>query len=179
MEFRIYLRRFGKLIKLYKFDRTKAGLYIISSPSTGDDYDTYHEDGNYWHRYRGRKMIKKRRQPLSSFAGTETLFSAAFSVMAPTSDALEANDVNLKEEDIIIEREGAFGLEVIMAEKKIQLIDLPDRPNNTVYFKELFQPIIIVEVYNMADNVIRTPRFSPDRNWVDGQDFFYDHDGRI
>src|SRR5437879_11963419 len=68
MHFKIYLRRFGKLIALQKISRTTGGIYFIS-PRSSSDYVSYHEDGKYWVRSRGKRFIKKLRQPLSNFVG--------------------------------------------------------------------------------------------------------------
>ena len=60
LRFNIYLRRFGKLAKLYKFHRNASGLYVWSRQSK--DYISYHEDGRYWIRRLGNKTVKKIRR---------------------------------------------------------------------------------------------------------------------
>jgi hypothetical protein len=74
VKFKIYLRRFGKLIPLEKLSRTSRGLYFISPRSR--DYISYHEDGKYWIRSQEKRFVKKIRQPLSTFQGIETLSTA-------------------------------------------------------------------------------------------------------
>src|ERR1700746_1725623 len=130
MKFKIYLRRFGKLIKLYKLHITNEGLYIISSKSLGSgDHISYHEDGKFWAKFLGRRTIKKLRQPLSLFTGSESLLSAFWTVLGPLADDLNEAEVNLKPEDIVLELEGSFGIEISLSETKVELPELPDRLN--------------------------------------------------
>jgi hypothetical protein len=180
MEFRIYLRKFGKLLRLYKLSRTTRGFYFFYGSKGENDYVTYHEDGKYWiRRYDGQKAVKRLRQPLSSFSGTVTLVCSFITVNGPTVDALEENEVLLRQEDIIVEREGSFGIEVILTENHIQLPNLLERPNSFVYVKGQFQPIIIVEVYDLVGNIIQPPRYASEFEWVDGENSFYNHHGHI
>ena len=134
MKFKIYLRRFGKLIALEKLSRTSRGLYFIS-PRTGS-YISYHEDGKYWIRSQDKRFVKKIRQPLSTFAGIETLSTAMINVFGPMPDDRDERDVPLNKEDLVIDFAGSFGIEIILSDSVIRLPELPERVNTRVFVKK-------------------------------------------
>ena len=111
MNFKIYLRRFGKLIALEKLSRTSGGLYFVSPKSR--DYISYHEDGKYWVRSQGKHFVKKIRQPLSTFAGVETLSMGRINVFGPMPGDRDEVDVPLTKEDLVIDFAGSFFIELI------------------------------------------------------------------
>jgi hypothetical protein len=177
MKFRIYLRRFGKLIKLYKLHRTNAGLYIFSFRSK--DYVSYHEDGKYWIRSQGRIFVKKIRQPLSSFKGMETLQGCVGTILEPMPWDRDENSQHLQSDDIVINLDGDIGLEIIISETAITLPTLPERLNSITYIKECRPPFLIKEAFQIASNMLQPSRFPSDEKWVEGENFFFDHTGRI
>jgi hypothetical protein len=177
MESRIYLRRFGKLIKLYKVSRTANGLYIFSGHS--DNYVTYHEDGKYWVRAgAGAKVAKYIRQPLSSFSGTESLSLSNIWVAAPAERDLDESKVPVKSEDIVIDLKGIFRIELMLSASAIQLPALPERLNSRVYVKD-WSPFLMIEVFQTAENAVFSSRFPSPREYVEGENFFVNHPGRI
>lgn len=176
MKFRIYLRRFGQLIALRKLSRTSGGLYIV--PGRSGDYVSYHEDGKYWIRSRGIRFVKKIRQPLSTFAGIETLSVTTINVSGPMPDDLNERDVSLKGEDVVLDFPGSFCVEIILSENVIQLPELPERGGARVFAKD-WKPNVIVEAFELAGNVFPTDRYPPTTTWVEGSNFFLDHPGRI
>jgi hypothetical protein len=176
MRFRIYLRRFGKLIKLYELKRTSAGLYIFNGHSP--NYVTYHDDGKYWIRMAGKKLSKYTRQPLTSFHGAETLSTSMSSVWGSTDLDLDETQVTVRPGDIVIDRDGSFCIELMLSADPIELPETPERMNRAVYAKDDWRPRVIVEVFDPADHA-PTSRFPPRQEWVEGTNFFYDHSGRI
>jgi len=177
MKFRIYLWRFGKLIKLYKLHRTNTGLYIFSFRSK--DYVSYHEDGKYWIRSQGRKVVKKIRQPLSSFKGMETLERSIGTILGPMPWDRDENPQHLQPEDIVIDLDGIIGIEIIISDNAITLPTLPERLNSITYIKQCRPPFLIIEVFQIASNMLQPSRFPSDEKWVEGENFFFDHIGRI
>ena len=177
MHFKIYLRRFGKLIALQKISRTTGGIYFIS-PRSSSDYVSYHEDGKYWVRSRGKRFIKKLRQPLSSFVGVETLSSGVFNIWAPMPDDRDESAVSVKHDDVVVDFASTFGIEIILSEKEIQLPNLAGRLHGRVHIKES-KPLIIVEVFEFGGQPFLTDRYPALTTWVENSNFFVDHTRRI
>jgi hypothetical protein len=176
MRFRIYLRRFGKLIKLHELQRTAAGLYVFTGHSP--NYITYHDDGKYWMRMAGTRLVKYIRQPLSSFQGAETLSTSMNTVFGPMPNDLDEGKVTVRPADIVIDLEGTFCIEIVLSEDQMELPEAPERLNRAVYVKD-WKPTVIVEVFQLANNTLPSSRFPPRQEWVEGTNFFYDHPARI
>jgi hypothetical protein len=176
VNFKIYLRRFGKLIALEKLSRTSRGLYFVSPKSR--DYISYHEDGKYWIRSRGKPFVKKIRQPLSTFAGIETISMARINVFGPMPGDRDEADVSLKREDIVLEFAGTFCIEIILSESLIPLPEVPERKNTRVFVKN-WKPVITVEAFELAGNVHSADRYPTSAKWTEGANFFIDHTGKI
>jgi hypothetical protein len=183
--FKIYLRRFGKLIALEKLSRTSKGLYFIS-PRGGGDHITYHEDGKWWVQRRQKllgwneRFVKKIRQPLFSFAGIETLSTARLNVFGPMPDDPDEAEVRQKKEDIVIDFAATtFGIETILSDRIVQLPQLPERVNPRVFVKD-WKPFIIIETFELADNSLPlVDRFPPSTTWIEDKNFFINHIGKI
>jgi hypothetical protein len=176
MKFKIYLRRFGKLIALQKLSRTSGGLYFISPKTEG--YISYHEDGKYWIRSHGKRFVKKIRQPLSTFAGTETLSVALINVFGPMPEDRDEAVVLLKQEDLVIDFAGSFCIEIILSECVIPLPELSDRINARVFIKNS-RPVIIVEAFELPGSVFPVDRYPSSTRWIEGTNFFINHVGKI
>jgi hypothetical protein len=176
VSFKIYLRRFGKLIALQKLSRTSGGLYFISPRSL--DHISYHEDGKYWVRSQEKLLVKKLRQPLSTFTGIETLQRSTIHVFGPMPDDPDESTVQLKKEDIVIDCAGGFCIEIILSETLPLLPELPERMNARVFVKN-WKPIITVEAFELPGNVFPVDRYPPATRWIEGSNFFFDHMGKI
>jgi hypothetical protein len=176
VNFKIYLRRFGKLITIEKLNRSSRGLYFISPRSL--DYITYHEDGKYWLRSQGKRLVKKIRQPLSTFAGMETLSMARINVFGPMPDDPDETNVAVKTEDIVIDFAGSFCIETILSEHVIQLPELPERVNSKVFVKN-WNPVFTIEAFQLADGVFSADRYPTSPIWTEGTNFFFNHKGKI
>lgn len=176
MKFKIYLRRFGKLIAIEKLSRTSGGLYFVSPNSR--DYISYHEDGKYWIRSQGTRFVKKIRQPLSTFTGSETLSMGMISVIGPMPDDRDEADVLLRTEDIVIDFAGTFYIEIILSESAIRLPELPERMDSRVFVK-ISKPVITVEAFQLPNNVFPADRYPPATQWVEGTNFFVGHRGKV
>jgi hypothetical protein len=86
--------------------------------------------------------------------------------------------VHLRREDIVTERLGAFGVEIILADRVADLPRLPERPNSVSYVKDQVVPVIIVEVFDLPTGVLSS-RFPRTEQLVEGENLFFDHPGRI
>ena len=180
MEFRIYLRRFGKLIVIEKLSRTSQGLYFISpkSPPKIRDHISYHEDGKYWVRSQGRPFVKKIRQPLSTFAGIETISMGMIGVFGPMPDDRDEADVPIRREDIVIDFAGRFCIEIMLSDSVVQLPASPERINARVFVRH-WKPIVTVEAFELAGNSFSGDRYPTSTTWIEGTNFFINHTGKI
>jgi len=176
VNFKIYLRRFGKLIVLEKISRTAGGLHFISPRSK--DYITYHEDGKYWVRSQGRHFVKKIRQPLSTFVGIETLSTGRISILGPMPDDRDEADVSPRTEDFVVDFTGTFCTEIILAESVVQLPELPERLNTRILVKN-WKPVVIVEAFQIDGNAYSAERYPTSASWTEGTNFFVNHTGKI
>ena len=177
MRFSVYLRRFGKLIKLYKLHRSASGLYMWSHQSS--DYVSYHDDGRYWIRSRGRRTVKKLRQPLNGFRGEETLSQSVNMFYAPSPQHEDEGRVPVGPDDIVLELNQTLVVEIILSAGVLNLPPDPQRPNSVVHVRDSVAPVITVEAFSMVGNVFPSQRFPSVVNWVEGENVFFDHDGRI
>jgi hypothetical protein len=177
LRFNIYLRRFGKLAKLYKVHRNASGLYLWSRQS--NDYISYHEDRRYWIRFLGNKTVKKLRQRLSDSRGEETLSVSYNMVVAPMPQDKDEGLVRILPEDIVLDMNGHFAVEIILSAGRLNLLPDPQRPDSLVYVRDSISPVIIVEAFQVRDNVLSFERFRSNVNWFEGDNFFVDHQGRI
>jgi hypothetical protein len=176
VNFKVYLRRFGKLIPIEKLSRTSGGLYFVSPRS--QDYISYHEDGKYWVRSQGKHFVKKIRQPLSSFAGIETLSMGRINVFGPMPDDRDEADVPLKKEDLVIDFVGSFCIEIILSESVIQLPELSERINTRVFIKN-WKPVITIEAFELAGVASSPDRYPTSTMWTEGTNFVVNHTGKI
>jgi len=177
MRFSIYLRRFGKLHRLYKFHRSTKGLYSFSR--SADSYDSWHNDGNSWSRFRGAKTIKKKRQPLARFEGSETLYNSITMLLAPMPDDIEETAHQPRADDIVLDIPGIVATEVILSAAPLTLFPIPSRPDSMVHVKVDMFPIFTLEAWQMPDRQFPVSRFKSSINWVEGQNLFFNHVGRI
>jgi hypothetical protein len=108
IKFKIYLHRFGRLVQLYFQNRNKNGRFMFDSRIA--NHTSFHEGGRYWMSYGNSKLIKKLRQPLSSFKGQETLSGSVFTILAPKPRDVEEESCRLKSEDYVIDFDVKFGI---------------------------------------------------------------------
>ena len=142
------------------------------------DYISYHEDGKYWVRSQGKHFVKKIRQPLSTFAGIETLSMGRINVFGPMPDDRDEAAVPLKNEDLVIDFAGSFCIEIILSENLIRLPELPERINTRVFVKN-WKPVITVEAFELAGDVYSPDRYPTTTSWIEGTNFFVNHMGKI
>jgi hypothetical protein len=177
MRFSVYLRRFGKLIKLYKLHRSASGLYMWSHQSS--DYVSYHDDGRYWIRSRGERTLKKLRQPLSGFTGAETLSQSVNTFYAPSPQHEDEGRTLVRPDDIVLELDGTVVVEVILSAEVLNLPLDSQRPNSVVHVRGFSCPVITVEAFSMVGNEFPSQRFPSVMKWVEGENVFFDHRGKI
>jgi hypothetical protein len=142
------------------------------------DHVSYHEDGKYWSTFEGKRPVKKIRQPLSTFVGTETLLKATINVFRPMPDDRDEQNVRLKKEDVVLDFVGGFWFEIILSESVPQLSELPERINARVFVKH-WKPVITIEAFQLAGGGYPADRFPPSTQWVEDLNLFFNHSGKI
>jgi hypothetical protein len=140
---------------------------------------TYHEDGGSWEKFLGdRNSRKVRNPPLSDFSGALTLRTLVCP-MVDMSLHRQEGAVSLRADDVIFERDVTFGVEVILAEKVLVLPPLTDRVHSVTYIKDQLSPVIMIEVFDLASNVLPLPRFERAVPLTEGENVFFNYPGRI
>jgi len=197
VKFDIYCRKSGQLINLYRINRTPSGLYLnetrnpmratmkeVGEVKRGESGFTYHEEGNSWFKQRGdRRSMKRRETPLSDFVGARTIATAVHVVAeAGKIQALEAS-VKLRADDVVIDRPGPFGVEIILSDRALALDRDPKRPNSVLHTFDQVFPAILIEEFDAIEESggvpIPTGRFPRTEPLVLGENLFFDHHGRI
>jgi hypothetical protein len=181
----IYYRRNGRLVNLYRINRTPTGLYLNAakhplaasgSARKGDSSLSYHEDGRWWIKHDGRRDPKRLETPLSAFRDARTISTTWCTILDASSNPLES-EIQVRPQDIIIDRPDRFGVEIILCDRAIVLPDEPTRPNSTTYTFNQISPVILVEVFDFKQ--VSVPRFTRAEPLVEGVNLFFDHPGRI
>jgi hypothetical protein len=162
MDFRIYLRRPEGLLSLYKIGRSKGGDIAIAAtvppPFSQGEHLTYHADGNCFQHSQGA-MHKARRQPLSSFRGTETILCVPLITVFLTPPSATLRNT-ARPRDIVTDRGKDFGLEIILSEHVIELPVLEHRARREVFVKP-GTPHMLLEIFDNPGLVIAGERYPP------------------
>jgi hypothetical protein len=180
LSFRIYLRRDGRILRLFKISRTSHGLYTMFAPHAGmpnyrPDHRTYHEDGKCFDRLGGRIIDRKQKQPLAGFTGAETQLMAVHMFLTITPEDLQDEPGVAKPKDIVLDLRCPFAVEMIISEQPLQLAEIPTRLNRVVRDYTSVRPIITIEAFEMADNIMPSDRYPPlqqyelGKNWLSGE----------
>jgi hypothetical protein len=165
MKVRVFARTPEGLFCVYKITRTSCSLCIISSVSAANrgDHFTYHRDGTCFHHVHGIRAARGDGIPWSQLKQPFTAISAGVVLFAPPLGA--RLDRMAKAEDIVINRDGMFGVEIIVAPEPVDLPEDSQRPARTVDVITS-SPTVIIESFDIPDSTHRLPRFgSPVREW--------------
>jgi hypothetical protein len=157
----------------------KAAQRVRGERVTPGYSSTYHEDGRYWDKFLGdRNNRKVRNPPLSNFSGALT----PRTLVCPMVDMRlhrQEGAVSLRADDVIFERDVTFGVEVILAEEVLILPPLTGRVHSATYVKDQLSPVIMIEVFDLASNVLPLPRFERAVPLAEGENVFFNYPGRI
>lgn len=151
MKFRIILKRTEGFLRLAKITRSKTGLYLISmSPAGGpDNHFSYHEDGVCFQHALGRRLTRSYRQPLSSLKGIETIGYMNLMLFTPMPEQRIIREEDMQGEDVLIERHGWFGIEIMISDVTMKLPPLEGRLNSELFVKEHMRPKVLIECFNL------------------------------
>jgi hypothetical protein len=187
VKFDIYCRKGGRLINLLRINRTPTGLYFNAphdpmrargGRSGPCSTFSYHESGRSWFKQgTDRSWLKRLEIPLSAFRGARTIQTGQCFITDGGISPLESS-VHVRPNDIIIDRTGPFGVEIILSDQPLILDPDPKRPNSEIHTFDRVFPVILVEVFDLREGgaLARFPRMDP---LVEGVNLFFDHRGRI
>ncbi len=157
MKFNIYFTSNNELVKLYAINRSLSGLYLM--PFGNWPHFSYHNSGETHYRHpalvNGNLNTKRQRVPLQEFIGPESITS--FNVLNFSSRS--SKGFKVKKEDIVIDLEPPFCVEIILTSKELVLPEMADRKNSRLYLKTNFSPMIIVEAFNLPNRQLIDQRF--------------------
>jgi hypothetical protein len=183
LKFSVYLRRDGRLQEFYQISRTPSGLYFnevrspIRSALKGQGVkmlpgssSSYHSSGMYWDKHFGRRDRKIRDTPLAEFSGART-YSTQLCVITSMELQRPADSVRLRAEDVVFERYGPFGIEIILSDSVFEISPEPDRLNSVTYVKEQVFPAIMIEVFDSPTGVFPRMRFKRAEPLSEGENF--------
>ena len=192
LKFSIYCRKSGRLINLYQINRTPSGLYLNAphdplkatmrqegGPRSASSGFTYHEDGKSWFKTGGdHSALERVETPLSDFRGARTIGTGAYVVLGGGIDRVESS-VDLRPQDVIVDRPVPFGVEIILSDCPRTLPPDPERPNSELHTFDQVFPVVLVEVFDLVEGLMPRLRFPRTEPLIEGETVFFEHRGRI
>ena len=164
MRRRIYLALpNGGVVSLYRIARTSNGLYVVgtSGKAGAGQHLSYHESGICFDHSTGERSRAKR-PPLAGYTGDASILLSH--VDAHLVDAREA--VSLEEVrvgDILVDRPGDIGIEMILSDTLDTLPERADRPNAELHFVPT-APQLLIEVFDFT-GTLGPERYPASTNW--------------
>ena len=153
----------GGVVSLYRFTRTASGLFVVGTMAKAGagQHLSYQEDGVCFD-HSGGQRARGRRRPLTGHTGAVTLVLTH--VMLYQVDASEIINLDqVRAGDILIDRPGDIGIEIILSDHLEELPVRPDRPNADLHVIPM-APQLLVEVFD-APGDLGPPRYPDDTNW--------------
>jgi hypothetical protein len=161
MRRRIYLTLpRGGVVSLYRIARTSNGLYVVgtSGKAGAGQHLSYHESGICFDHATGERSRAKRR-PLTGYTGDASILLSH--VVAHRVDAREAVGLDeVRPGDIVVDRPGDIGIEMILSDTLDALPPRTDRPTAELYLVPM-APRLLIEVFDVTGGL--GPERYPDR----------------
>jgi len=150
MRRRIYLALpNGGVVCLYRIARTSNGLYVVgtSGKAGAGQHLTYHESGLCFDHSLGERF-RARRRPLAGFTGhSSVLLSHVMTHDVDPRDAVSLDQV--RPGDVVVDRPGDIGIEMILSGSLDALPPRPERPNAELYIVPML-PRLLIEVFDVT-----------------------------
>jgi hypothetical protein len=153
----------GGVVSLYRIARTSNGLYVVGTSGTAGagQHLSYHESGICFDHSAGERIRAKRR-PLAGYAGDASILLSH--VTAHRMDAREAvglDEVRLG--DIVVDRPGDIGIEMILSDTLTTLPGRSDRPAAELHLVPMV-PRLLIEIFD-ATGALGPERFPDSARW--------------
>jgi hypothetical protein len=164
MRRRIYLALpNGGVVGLYRLTRTANGLFVVGTMAKAGagQHLSYQEDGVCFD-HSGGQRARGRRRPLTGNRGAVTLVLTHLMLYQVDAGDITSLD-QVRAGDILIDRPGVIGIEIILSDYLEELPVRPDRPNVDLHFIPM-APQLLVEVFD-APGDLGPPRYPDDANW--------------
>ena len=164
MRRRIYLALpSGGVVGLYRLTRTANGLFVVGTMAKAGagQHLSYQEDGVCFD-HSGGQRVRGRRCPLTGHRGAVTLVLTHLMLYQVDAGDITSLD-QVRAGDILIDRPGVIGIEIILSDYLEELPVRPDRPNVDLHFIPM-APQLLVEVFD-APGDLGPPRYPDDANW--------------
>jgi hypothetical protein len=153
----------GGVVSLYRIARTSNGLYVVgtSGKAGAGQHLSYHETGICFDHSTGER-IRAKRCPLTGYAGDASILLAH--VVAHRVDPREAvGPDEVRPGDIVVDRPGDVGIEMILSESLDALPQRADRPNAELH-QVAMVPRLLVEIFDVT-GALGPERFPDPASW--------------
>jgi len=153
----------GGVVSLYRIARTSNGLYVVgaSAKAGAGQHLSYHESGICFEHSTGERIRAKRR-PLTGYAGAASILLAH--VVAHRVDPRQAVGLDeVRPGDIVVDRPGDIGIEMILSDSLEALPRRADRPNAELHRVPMV-PKLLVEIFDVT-HALGAERFPDPAAW--------------
>jgi hypothetical protein len=139
----------GGVVSLYRIARTSNGLYVVgmSARAGAGQHLSYHESGICFDHSTGERTRAKRR-PLSGYTGDASILLSH--VVAHRVDPRAAvGPDEVRPGDIVLDRPGDIGVEMILSDSLDALPRRADRPNAELHRVPMI-PRLLIEIFDVT-----------------------------
>jgi len=153
----------GDVVSLYRITRTPNGLYIVGTLGNvgAGQHLSYHTDGLCLDHSMGR-VTRGRRRPLTGYTGEASILTAYLTIHRVDVDRVAPRN-RVRQGDVLVDRIGEIGIEMILSESLQALPPLADRPNAVLHIIHM-TPRLLIEVFDVGGALV--PQRYPDpANW--------------
>lgn len=142
----------GAVTCLFRIARTSNGLYVVGTAAKAGagQHLSYHESGICFD-HSVVERVRARRRPLTGYSGETTVLRSH--VIAHLVDVREAVGLDqVRPGDLVIDRPGDIGIEMILSDALDALPAAPDRPNAELHVIPM-NPRLLIEVFDVIGPV--------------------------
>jgi len=142
----------GGVVSLYRIARTSNGLYVVgtSARAGAGQHLSYHESGICFDHSTGER-IRARRCPLSGYTGDASILLSH--VVAHGVDPRAAVGLDeVRPGDIVLDRPGDIGVEMILSDSRDALPRRADRANAELHCIPMV-PKLLIEIFDVTDGL--------------------------
>jgi hypothetical protein len=153
----------GGVVGLYRIARTSNGLYIVgtSARAGAGQHLSYHASGVCFDHSLGERFRAKRR-PLAGYTGDTSILLSH--VVTHQVDAREAVGLDqVRPGDIVLDRPGDVGIEMILSGSLDALPPRAERPNAELHIVPML-PRLLIEVFD-ATGPLGSQRYPDPAAW--------------
>lgn len=154
----------GGVVSLYRIARTSNGLYVVgtSARAGAGQHLSYHESGICFDHSTGERT-RARRRPLTGYTGDASILLSH--VVAHRVDPRAAVGFDeVRPGDIVLDRPGDIGVEMILSDSLDALPRRADRPNAELHRVPMV-PKLLIEIFDVTDALLGPERYPDPATW--------------